>query len=132
MSSELFKTSKDVLNAKLVIVKSIDHVKKMIQKLDLERGEIQGGIDLVLSQFSPNDMMNFPEKLLDKLILYLFCVHRIDFYNDNWNVVAPNAAISVRPSPGLRVFGESGEEAEILSYLERLEYRTDKFIQVFY
>ena len=119
-----------VLNDKSVIVKSIELIKGVINKLD-SKTEGLNGVDIVLDQVSPNDVMTDPKKLLDQLIIYLFCVHRVDWYSDSWEVGnAKSANLTVRPEPRMRVFSKLGEEAEISAYLEKLDYRTKAFIQV--
>ena len=120
-----------VLNNKTVILKSIECIKKVINKLDSDTGEF-GGVDYVLSLCQPNDVISAPEKLLDKFILYLFCVYQIDWYSENWSVRDTNdTALTVRPEPGLAVYGEIGEDQEVSSYCRRLQNMTDRFIQVF-
>ena len=45
----------------------IELIKKVITKLDSDYDDVFSGVDYVLGQFEPNDVIASPEKLLDKL-----------------------------------------------------------------
>ena len=110
------------------IVKSIECIKSVIRKLE-ETCEGFNGVEVVSAQFSPNEIMNSPDGLLDALILYLYCVHAIDWYSDSWGVT--RGGLTVRQEAGLVVTASGGREGEELDYLRGLENRTRLFLQVF-
>lgn len=110
------------------IVKSIYCIKSVIRKVE-ETCEGFNGVEVVSDQFSPNEIINNPGALLDALILYLYCVHAIDWYSDSWSVT--RGRLTVRQEAGLVVTASGGREREELDYLRRLENRTQLFLQVF-
>ena len=111
-------------------MKSIECAKKLIRKLDREQ-EVDGLSD-ILSNFSPNDMIANPESVLDQLILYLFCVHRVDWYSEKWEVMRGDIEdkLSVRPDPSIVVLGSVTRDIAVGSYIARMEHRTEDFLQV--
>ena len=109
------------------IVKSIESIKSVIRKVE-ELYEGFNGVDVVSAQFSPNEMINSPVALLDALILYLYCVHAINWYSDSWSVT--RGGLTVRQEAGLVVTASGGREREELDYLRGLENRTRLFLQV--
>ena len=114
-----------------VILKSIDCVKQVINKLDHEQGGLNG-VDTVISQFSINEVMTNPVTVLDALIVYLKLVHNIDWYSDKWSVVSftDSDVMTVRPEPGLSVSSGAGRERSVEQYCRRLVHRTELFLQV--
>ena len=121
--------SKGWLCDKTVIVKSIECIKAVIHKLDQDQGDFDG-VAVVLSQFSPNEVIAKPEAVLDQMIIYLHCVHSIDWYSESWVVKGRQESLTVRPDPGLVVSSLGGREQEKEEYLRRLTYRTELFVQV--
>ena len=115
--------SADILNDKLVVIKSIQLIKKIVQKLDSEQG--LDGMDTILQQFTHNEVMSNPVCVLDAFVFYLFCVHQVNWYANDWSQCGP--VIVARPQPGLTV---SRREQEVQTYLTRLVHKTDLFIQV--
>ena len=76
-------------------------------------------------------MISQPQTILDQLILYLYFVHSIDWYSDSWEVKEDPMGLTVRPEPGVVVVSSLiGRKQEVESYLRRLTYRTDLFLQV--
>ena len=122
--------SSQILQDTRVIVKSIECAKQLIRKLDMEQ-ELDGLSD-ILSNFSPNEMIANPESVLDQLILYLFCVHRVDWYSDKWEVMRGDIEdkLSVRPDPSIVVLGSVTRDAAVSSYIARMKHRTEEFLQV--
>ena len=124
--------SEGVLSDRHVVVKSIECIKKVISKLDKLQGELDG-IQTVFAQFSPQDVFDKPELVLDQLIIYLHCVHCIDWYSDSWTVRGGGGGrLTVRPQSGLVVTSQLGRKYEVESYLRRLTYRVDLFLQVLF
>ena len=78
-------SSSNILSDEKVIVASMECIKQVINKLDAEQGGLRG-IETVLEQFTVNDMISNPGAVLDSLIIYLFCVHSVDWYSDTWDV----------------------------------------------
>ena len=120
--------SQGLLCDKRVIVTSIECIKTVISKLDSEQGDLDG-LETVLGQFSPNDVMNNPLTVLDALILYLYMVHAIDWYGSKW-VVKAGGHLTVRQEIGVVVCQESKREQEVQAYLQSLKERTQHFLQV--
>ena len=89
-----------------VDVASIECIKKIILKLDIEADVGSEGLDFLLMQFSPSDILNNPLSLLDSLVLYLFHMHQVDWYSSTW--VRGAKTLTVRTESGVRV--SNGEE----------------------
>ena len=113
-----------------MIVNSIECAKQLIRKLDNEQ-ELDG-LSVILNNFSPNDIIANPESVLDQLILYLFCVHRVDWYSEKWEMMRGDIEdkLSVRPDPSIVVLGSVTRDAAVSSYIARMEHRTEAFLQV--
>ena len=120
-------SSEELLSDHRVILKSIELIKSIITKLDTDQGGLDG-LQTVLDQFSPNDIIDKPEGVLDGLILYLYFVHGIDWYSDSWSVKTEGILTTRHDS---RVFPGKREQ-EIHAYLQRLRARTQLFLQVLF
>ena len=110
------------------LFKSIECIKSVISKLDSDKLEEFNGVETVLSQFSPNDIISDPLSVLDSLVLYLYCVHSIDWNSDSWKVT--NKELIVREEEGVIVTGSGGRQQEEQTFMRRLEHRTELFLQV--
>lgn len=120
--------SEGFLSDRRVIVSSIGLIKSIIRKLDKDQGGLNG-LQSVLDQFGPSDVIDKPESVLDGLILYLFCVHSIDWYSNTWAV---KAGSKVTTRQGVRVFAGESKEQEVQGYLQKLRHRTQLFLQVLF
>ena len=69
-----------------VITVSLECIKTLIAKLDRDGGLGCDGLEYVMSQFSPSEAADSPLGILDSLILYLFHIHRVDWYSRTWRV----------------------------------------------
>ena len=122
--------SRTILSDRRVVMKSIECIKTIITKLDLSQGGFDG-VETVLSQFSPNDVINDPKAVLDAFIVYLHCVHAIDFYSETWSVMERGGCnLTLRPEQQAVVTSSVGREQEVAAYLQKLQYRTDLLMQV--
>lgn len=105
---------------------SIECIKQIISKLDTEAGVGSEGLDFVLSQFSLSEIGENPLSLLDSLVLYLFHMHRVDWYSRTW--LRGANTVTVREESGVRV--SDGDEGSLEAALGELRARTDQFLQV--
>jgi hypothetical protein len=108
-----------------VIAVSIECIKTLIVKLD-EDGDLgSDGVKCVMSRFSPSEATNNPLDLLDSLILYLFHVHRVDWYSNTW-AVGVASSLTVREESDITV--TDGEVVE--QRVAQLRERVKLFMQV--
>ena len=110
-----------------VILASVDCIKKIILKLDTEAKVGSEGVQFILSQFSHSEIADNPLSLLDTLVLYLFHMHRVDWYSSRW--VRGANKLTLRKERGVRV-SDGDEEASVEAALVELRKRTDQFLQV--
>ena len=110
-----------------VIVASLECIKRIISKLDKEAGVGSEGLEYVLSQFVPSEIMDNPIGLLDSLVLYLFHVHQMDWYSSTW-VVGGATKLTVCKESDVRVSAD--EERFVEKSLAELRARTNQFLQV--
>ena len=113
-----------------VTLASVECIKKIILKLDTEARVESEGLQFILSQFTHGEIAQNPLGLLDSLVLYLFHMHRIDWYSSRW--VRGATKLTVRKERGVRVSDGDGdgEEASVESALVELRKRTEQFLQV--
>ena len=110
-----------------VIAASLECIKKIISQLDNEAGVGNEGLDYVLNQFSPSEILDNPLGLLDSLVLYLFHMHKVDWYSSTWVFGAANR-LTVRE--GSNVIVMASEEGFVEKGLAELRERTEQFLQV--
>jgi hypothetical protein len=113
-----------------VIAVSLECIKTLIVKLDKEGDLGSDGVTCVMNNFSPSEATNNPLDLLDSLILYLFHVHRVDWYSSTWRV-GTASSLTVREGRDTMVTaaGKEGEEL-VEQKLVELRDRTEKFVKV--
>ena len=80
-----------------------------------------------MNQFSPSEILDNPLGLLDSLVLYLFHMHKVDWYSSTWVFGAANR-LTVRE--GSNVIVMASEEGFVEKGLAELRERTEQFLQV--
>jgi hypothetical protein len=111
-----------------VIAVSLDCIKSLIVKLDRDGDLGCDGVEYVMSQFSPSEAADSPLGMLDSLILYLFHIHRVDWYSRTWHVGLASS-LTVREERGIVVTAADEEELVEEKILE-LKERTKMFLKV--
>ena len=92
-----------------VITVSLECIKTLIAKLDRDGGLGCDGLEYVMSQFSPSEAADSPLGILDSLILYLFHIHRVDWYSRTWRVGSASS-LTVREERDIVVTAANEEE----------------------
>ena len=112
MASALFNESR-------VILQSLECCKKIVSCLDGNSVTLER----LLEGFEPNDFFTRPKKVLDRLIQYLFLVHKLDFYGD-WE---QESSLTLRLDSEIKVFGDQKEEENEL--IMNLLAKTNNFVE---